>query len=118
MQRIDDTSGGHNLSVFDVRIVGKIGGYPEGDGSQDGPAGSSEEGFLAGADSGVGVHQLIGVHEGVHGIGGGDSDSSCFQDREGDLFGDGGVGGQLDEDGTSVVFSDPLNYFLDNLGDV
>ena len=70
MQRIDDASCGHNLCVFDVRIVGKIGGNSKGNGSEDGSAGSSEEGFLAGSDSGVGIHKLVGIHEGVHGIGG------------------------------------------------
>ena len=69
MQRIDDTSCGHNLCVFDVGVVGKIGGNSEGNGSEDGTAGSSEEGFLPWTNCGVGVHKLVRVHEGIHGIG-------------------------------------------------
>lgn len=57
---------------------------------------------------------MFWVHEGEHGVGGGDSVSSSFNCGDGDLLGDGRIWRQLDED---WFFVDAYNPFYDILYD-
>jgi hypothetical protein len=115
MERIDDTTCGHDLSILQFRVFSDVSCYSQCDRSQDRAACATEESLFARSDCWVGVHQLIRIHKGVHGIGRRHSHSSCSQDASGDLLSEGRVGRQLDKDRSSVLASDPLNNFLDNL---
>jgi len=89
MKRVNDTTCCHDLSIFQGRVFCKVGGNSEGDGPQQRATCTTKEGFFSGANSRVRVHELIGIHEGVHGVCGRHSHTSCLQNTPSDLFSQG-----------------------------
>ena len=99
-------------------MVGNISRHSQSDRSQQGPTCTSERYLFSGSNCRVRVHELVRIHEGEHGIGSGHANAASVKYGLGDLFGDGGVGRQFDEDGAFEMFADPSDDLLYDLGDV